>query len=512
MYDDIDPDEIFLDSSNLPEFDTYQFEGRIVKSLSKTTIYVLGSFFVGVVLVFLWKIGSLQVVRGSEYADISENNRLAHTYLFPERGVVFDINKNILAWNTLGADEFSLRAYTATSGLAHVLGYIKYPQADTSGIYYKTEYTGETGVEKMYNKTLNGKNGLKIIERNALLEIESESVIDPPEDGDDITLTIDARVQSQMYAFIKDLVYEKGFEGGAGVIMDIHTGGVLALTSYPEYSSAIMSDGQEIDIIEAYNNNEKKPYLNRVVSGRYTPGSIVKPIVAIAALNEGVITPEKKILSTGKLVVPNPWDPELSTVFNDWKAHGWTDMREAIAVSSDVYFYEVGGGFAPDKQEGIGIANIEKYARMFGMGEMTGIDLPGEIDGVIPNPEWKKENFDGEDWYVGNTYHTAIGQYGFQITPLQALRAIAAVASNGKLVVPHVLEDKNVVETQIDEIDPYYFRVVQEGMRQAVTAGTAAGLSVPYITIAAKTGTAEIGSSKSFVNSWIVGFFPYEDP
>ena len=205
VYDDIDPDEIFLDSSNLPDFDTYQFEGRIVKSLSKTTVYMLGFFFVGVISIFLWRIGFLQIVHGGEYADISENNRLAHTYLFPERGVVFDVNKNMLAWNTLGTDEFSFRAYTATSGLSHVLGYIKYPQSDTSGIYYKTEYTGETGVERMYNKILNGKNGLKIVERNALFEIESESVIDPPEDGDDIVLTIDARVQAQMYALVAEM-------------------------------------------------------------------------------------------------------------------------------------------------------------------------------------------------------------------------------------------------------------------------------------------------------------------
>ena len=355
VYEDIDPDEIFLDSRNLPEFDVHQFEGRIVKSISKTTIYVLGFFFVGVVSIFLWKVGSLQIVHGGDYVNISENNRLAHTYLFPERGVVFDTNNEALAWNTLGTDEFSFRAYTETSGLAHVLGYVKYPQADSSGVYYKTEYTGETGVEKMYNEVLNGKTGLKLIERNALLEIESERVIDPPEDGVEIVLTIDSDVQSHMYSFIEDLVYEKGFEGGAGIIMDIHTGGILALTSYPEYSPSIMSGGQEVDIIEAYNTDESRPYLNRVVSGRYTPGSIVKPFIAIAALNEGVITPDKKILSTGKLIVPNPWDPEKSTVFNDWKAHGWTDVREAIAVSSDVYFYEIGGGFAPDNQEGSGI-------------------------------------------------------------------------------------------------------------------------------------------------------------
>ncbi|MCK5027626.1 MAG: hypothetical protein KAS07_04355, partial [Candidatus Pacebacteria bacterium] len=411
-YDDIDPDEIFLDSRNLPEFDTYQFEGRIVKSLPKMAIVLLGVFFVLVVCIFLWRVGMLQIVHGNDYGDISENNRLSHTYLFPERGVIFDVNHNLISWNVLSEKEFSSRAYATTSGLSHVLGYVKYPQADSDGNYYKTEYTGDAGVEKTYNTKLNGKNGLKIIERNALLEIESENIIDPPTDGEDITLTIDVRVQTKLYSFIKDLAYEKEFKGGTGIIMNVNSGAVLALTSYPEYNSTIISNGEDAETIAQYAVDENKPYLNRAISGRYTPGSIVKPFVAIGALNEGVITPEKSILSTGKLVVQNPWNPELSTVFTDWKAHGWVDVRDALAVSSNVYFYEVGGGFEPDGQEGIGIAKIERYVRMFGLGETSGIDIPGEVDGVIPNPQWKADNFDGEDWRIGDTYNTAIGQYG----------------------------------------------------------------------------------------------------
>lgn len=513
---DIDPDEIFLDSSNLPDFDTQQFEGRIVSPISKTSVIFLGAFFVCVVAVFLWKIGTLQIINGKAYADVSENNHLAYTFLFPKRGVVQDRNDELLAWNVPNegstTNDFIKRAYTNLPGLSHVLGYVKYPQADDSGNYYKTEYSGESGVEKIYNQMLNGENGLKIIEKDALLNVKSESVIDPPKDGADLTLSIDQKVQTKLYTLIESLVHDRGFEGGSGVIMDVHTGEILALTSYPEYDPTVMSKGEDRETIAGYNTNGAKPYLNRVISGRYTPGSIVKPFMAIGALNEGVVTPERSIFSSGELVLPNPYHPEFPSVFKDWQPQGWVDMRKAIAVSSDVYFYEIGGGFAPDNQKGMGIENIEKYARMFGIASTTGIDLPGEVDGVIPSPEWKAKNFNGEDWRVGDTYHTVIGQYGFQVTPIQMVRAMGALATDGMLVTPHVASQKQTVSSQIKGIDSYYYRVVREGMRRSVTEGTSMPLNVNYLSIGAKSGTAELGAAKNRVNSWIMGFFPYDKP
>ena len=509
-YDDIAPDEIFLDSSNLPQFDVYQFEGRMVKSIPRSSIYLLGGFFVIVVLVFLWRVSVLQIQDGATYAAQSENNRLSHTNIFSGRGSIFDKNKKMLVWNVPNdTHDFALRSYVATSGFAHVLGYIKYPQTDNSGNYYETEYVGNTGVEKTYNDILNGKNGLKIVETDALMDTMSESVIEPPINGEDITLTIDARVQEKLFELIKDLTFEKGFSSGSGIIMDVNTGEIITLVSYPEYDLNVLVEGTDEETIVGYSVDEKKPYFNRAISGRYTPGSIVKPFVALGALNEGVISPDKKILSTGSISIPNRWNPELNTVFNDWKAHGWVDVKDALAVSSNVYFYEVGGGF--EDQSGIGIRNIEKYMRMFGIGEISNIDIPGEEEGVIPNPEWKEDNFDGEVWRVGDTYNTAIGQYGFQVTLVQMVRAIGAIATNGLLTTPHV-GNREVETKKITEVGQQHFEVVKTGMRQAVTAGTAAGLNVPQVKVAAKTGTAEVGISKKNVNSWIVGFFPYDNP
>ena len=509
-YEDIAPDEIFLDSSNLPQFDVYQFEGRLIKSISKTSIYFLGGFFVIIVIIFLWRVGVLQIRDGAIYAAQSENNRLSHTYIFSGRGIISDRNNTLLAWNVPNEDyDFASRSYIATSGFAHVLGYIKYPQTDSSGIYYETEYIGNTGVEKTYNNILNGKNGLKIVETDALMKIRSESIIEPPLNGKDITLTIDARVQAKLFELIQDLSIEKDFAGGSGIIMDIDTGGVIALTNYPEYDLNILVDGSDRETIAGYNSDKKEPYFNKAVSGRYTPGSIVKPFLALGALNEGVITPEKKILSTGSISIPNKWDSEKTSVFKDWKAHGWVDMRDALAVSSNVYFYEVGGGF--EDQKGIGIENIEKYMRLFGIGEISGIDIPSEEVGVIPNPKWKEENFDGEPWRIGDTYHTAIGQYGFQVTLTQMVRAVSAIATDGILMTPHVGTRKSESK-KITEIDKQYFDVVKTGMRRAVTDGTASGLNIHQVKVAAKTGTAEVGISKSRVNSWVIGFFPYDKP
>ncbi len=507
---EIAPDEIFLDSRNLPNFDVYQFEGRLEKPISKNTIFILGLFFILVGVVFVWRIGILQILKGEAFVAQSENNRLRHTPIFSERGIIYDRNKIELAWNIPSKDIFSKRAYLNKSGLSHILGFIGYPARDSRGNYYQTDFVGKDGLELFYDKELNGKNGLKITETDALMNIRSESVIKTPEDGENLTLTIDSVVQNKLYEFMERLAKDKGFSGGSAVIMDIQTGGLLALASFPEYSSSILSEGKNISAIRQFQTDKRKPFLNRAVSGLYTPGSVVKPFMAIAALTENIITPEKKILSTGSISIQNPYYPELKSVFKDWRPQGWVDMRDALAVSSNVYFYEIGGGF--EGQKGLGISNIEKYVKMFGLGKKTGIDLSEEAKGVIPNPAWKAENFNGEPWRLGDTYHTVIGQYGFQVTPLQMARGIATIANGGKLVTPRLVKNEKVKSVTLKSISKNSFDVVRSGMRQAVTDGTAKGLNISQVQVAAKTGTAEVGISKKRVNSWVVGFFPYKNP
>lgn len=509
---EIDPDEIFLDSSNLPQFNTDQFEGRLDKPITRGTFISLGIFFVVIFIIFFSRVWYLQIKNGENYFFKSENNSLRHTLIFAERGIISDRNNELLAWNVVNPEnpDISLREYSLISGISNIVGYLKYPTKDKSGFYYQKEFDGKDGVEKYYNDLLSGENGLKITETDALGKITSESVIQNPGLGKNIRLSIDSRVQSKLYESMVETAKNVGFKGGAAVIMDVHNGEILAMTSFPQYDSQVVTDGSDVKQINSWFSSSYKPFLNRAISGLYTPGSIVKPFVALGALSEGIIDPEKKILSTGSISLPNPYFPDLKSVFMDWRSHGWVDMRQALAVSSNVYFYEIGGGF--EDQKGLGISNIEKYTKMFGLDEKTGIDLPGEKSGNIPNPEWKKENFNGEDWRIGDTYHTAIGQYGFQVTPLEIVRAVASVANEGTLVTPHVLLDGGSYPTREVPIKKEHFKIVKEGMRLGVLEGTAKNLNIAGVEIASKTGTAELGVSKEEVNSWATGFFPYQNP
>ena len=517
------PDEIFLDSTNLQNFDLQQFEGRIEKPISKRTIIFVGLFFIVVIISFTVRLGYLQIQKGEAYYTRSQNNTLNKQIIFADRGIIYDRNKKELAWNKKIEDNpaatspigtvFPIRSYLS-GGFSHLLGYISYPAQDKSGNYWQPEFVGKNGLEKEYGDKLKGTNGSKIIETDALGKIKSENIVNAPKRGEDLTTTVDSRIQKELFSLIKSSSERNNsFTGGSGAIMNIQNGEVLTLTSYPEYDSEVLSLGKDSKTINSYSTDKRKVFLDRAISGLYTPGSIVKPFLALGALAEGIIDPYKKILSTGSISIPNPYFPDQNTVFKDWKAHGWTDMRQSIAVSSDVYFYTIGGGFGG--QKGLGIVNIEKYSRLFGIGEMTGIDLPNEKDGTIPNPEWKIKNFAGDPWRIGDTYHTAIGQYGFQVTPVQMVKATAAIANNGSLVTPHILlNDTTKILTTTKKIDVKSddFTVVREGMREAVTDGTAVSLNVPYVKIGAKTGTAQIGLLKNKVNSWVIGFFPYDNP
>ncbi len=512
---EIAPDEIFLDSENLPHFDTQQFEGRIEKPISKATILVLGISFIVFGGAFLSRLGALQVKEGEAYYNRSLNNSLRKEPLFAYRGVIYDRQGTELAWNSIPkeGEEIPKRTYIDEPGFGLVLGYVGYPKKDKNGYYYEEEYKGKDGVEKQFNDALSGVNGLKLEETDVSGDIISESTINPPNDGKNLDLSIDSRIQKAMYEAIGSLSGPGEYRGGAGAIMDIKTGELIALTSYPEYRSGILSDGEDSAKINEYLTDSRKPFLNRALSGLYTPGSIVKPFIGLAALTEGIISPNTTIWANGSISVPNPYFPDLKTIFKDHGVFGYVDIRKAIAISSDVYFYEIGGGF--ESQKGLGILNIGKYARLFGIAEKTGVDLPGEIDGTIPSPEWKAKNFKGDQWRVGDTYNTSIGQYGFQVTPLQMARAMGALSSEGTMVTPTILkkeDDKETPTTELAGFDPANYQVIFDGMRKVVTEGTAQALNVPYVKVAGKTGTAQVGISKQNVNSWMVGFFPYDNP
>jgi len=505
----IDFDEIFLDSSNLPAFNTGRLEGRIEMPLSRTGMYAVGVVFSLIAFVFLIQLYRLQIVHGQEYAERSANNHIDTSLLFAERGVIFDRNGERLAWNAESAEnrDFAERVYTDRKGLGQLLGYVNYPRKDSSGFYFRTEYVGKGGVEESFNTMLAGENGEQILEVDVFGNPISEHVVHMPNNGDSVTLTIDARLSEALYEHIATSSHKAEFRSGAGAIMDVETGEIIAMTSYPSFDPEAMTRGDEA-LLQEYREDRRLPFLNKVVAGLYTPGSIVKPFVALAALTEKTISPEKVIVSTGALTIPNPYTPSQPSIFTDWKAHGAVTMRRAIAVSSNVYFYVVGGGYLD--QKGLGIAKIDAYMKTFGFDTETGVRLPGEERGIVPNPEWKKEVFD-EEWRLGDTYHTSIGQFGFQVTPLEMLRAYAAIANGGTLLRPLIAQDEKQEPVELPLSDDA-LRVIHEGMKLGAEEGTARALNRPEMAFAGKTGTAELGSKKEFVNSWVIGFYPYEKP
>src|SRR3989344_2773490 len=510
---EIAPDEIFLDSSNLPRHDEEQFEGRVEHPVERKTLVGIGIVFSLALLIFFGRAYDLQIARGAEYSEISRQNRLDRTVAFASRGLIYDRTGRELAWNVASSTSFSYRRYSTIPGLSHFLGFVIYPKRDANGTWWREETGGVSGAELAYDFLLRGQNGSTMIETDALGRVERENVTATPQSGADLTLTIDADVQSKLFSLLSQHARDKGFQGGASVIMDVRTGEILSLVSFPQYDNQSFTDGNTSEIRAAI-SNPRTPLLNRAVAGLYTPGSIVKPMFAVAALNEGIISPDKKILSTGAITIPNPYNPELPSVFRDWAVHGLVDMREALAVSSDEYFYTIGGGFGG--QQGLGINRLDEYARKFGIGAPTGITLLGEEEGVIPTPEWKEAVFGPEDpWRIGNTYHTVIGQYGFQVTPIQAVRFIGAIANGGKMLKPQLMASSTQVSADL-EIPDSYLQIVREGMRMAVTStrrdATVKALNIGGIEIAAKTGTAQTGARNESMNSWSVGFWPAQNP
>lgn len=516
---EIAPEDIFLDSSNLPEHNKTQFEGRVERPMSRRAIFGVGVVFVFIAAIFSGRAFELQVAQGASFTQISLENSLSSNIIFAQRGIIYDRNGTELAWNVAAPQTgtstrlYALRQYISAPGFSLLLGFLTYPQEDKQGNWWKIDYSGVSGLELEYNSLLEGQNGASMVETDAHGTIVRSDIETPPVDGQNLTLSIDSDVQTKLYQDIVQGAAVDGFVGGAGIIMNVQNGQILALTSFPQYDNNAFVQGDSA-AIQAANANANAPLLDRAVGGLYAPGSIIKTIFAAGALDSGLFTPGTTVDSTGEYVIPNPYNPSEPSIFKDWTAHGVINMETALAVSSDQYFYVVGGGYGG--QQGIGITGLDKYAQEFGLGSTTNIALPGEQPGVIPSPAWKARAFPSDPtWLLGDTYHTAIGQFGFQITPIQAVRFVAAIANGGKLMTPQLLASSTPQFTQIP-ISDADLAVVRAGMRLAITSDRTDAidniLNIPGIQLAVKTGTAQLGTHNQWVNSWIVGYWPANDP
>jgi len=418
-----------------------------------------------------------------------------------------------------------IRYYPDGETISHLIGYtgkIKSEELKAAPEFYTiSDYIGRDGLEKSYEEILRKNPGKLKIERDAQGHIISKETIQLPESGKSLVLWLDSELQKKIQEELEKEIKIVGAKGGVAVALDPKTGGVLALVSYPSIDNNLFSKRISQEEWKEIEEDPLKPLFNRAIAGTYLTGSTIKPLIASAALEEKIISPEKKINAQGKILVQDQWNPEKIWEYKDWAVHGWTDIRKAIAQSVNVYFYTIGGGYGD--QKGLGPTKIKEYLEKFGWNQKTGIDLPGEAEGFIPDKEWKKKTFPNDPgWWDGDTYNLSIGQGFLQITPLEVAASFVSIANGGKLLQPQVV--KEIIDSKknpIEEIKPKVIRenfikpenlqIVREGMRQAVTSGSATGwLDQLRVPAAAKTGTAELG--KEFYNNWVTVFAPYEDP
>lgn len=402
--------------------------------------------------------------------------------------------------------------------LSHILGYtgkISREELDSlEGNYSIIDYLGKAGLEKVWENKLRGQNGLRSFETDAFGRRGKLISQTPAIDGYNLQLSIDLNLQRKVEEILKEWLDYLNLERASVIISNPQNGEILSMVSLPAYDNNVFAQGISSTNYQELINDPNRPLFNRSIGGEYPAGSTIKPLISAAALEEGLITENTSFLSTGGIRI-GQW------FFPDWLSggHGRVDVRRAIADSVNTFYYYIGGGY--QDFSGLGLDNLVKYSRLFGLGEKTNIDLLGEASGLVPTREWR-ERVKNERWYIGNTYHFSIGQGDVLVTPLQMLNSTAAIANGGILYQPrlvtHIRNSSDEVIEEIDKtiirqdfIDDYNLNIVRQGMRQAVTHGSARRLSLLNFTTAGKTGTAQWSSQRS-PHAWFSGFAPYENP
>ncbi len=538
---------------------------------------------VGLLVVRLWQ---LQVRDGAYYRNLSYNNRTRSVVLHPIRGLIYDRNGILLANSVpsfnlyvqlndvpnrealigkliefLALDESELNKKIQAKGretlvrlkgglslkeativeshrldlpgvvirpefernnpqgsyAAHVLGYVGVvSEEQLAGEEFQGlspgSIIGQDGVERIYDKTLRGRAGSKLIEVDALGHEKRMISVDKPQAGNDVRLTIDFRLQK----LAEDLL---GEEAGAIAALEPQTGEILALASRPGFAPNALSRGLSSNEWNAILQDTSHPLMNRAIQGQYPPGSTFKIIVATAALETNAIDLTDTLQCGGEFRLGK-------RIFRDWKAdgHGAVNLRKATADSCDVYFYRLG--------HRMGMETIAAYAKQFGLGARTGVDLPSEGTGFIPSPEWKRQTR-GEPWYPGETVHASIGQGYVTVTPLQMAKVIATIANNGILPQPHVvrgarrsaresIEKRTPTQARPFMLQPRQLKGIQSALEAVVIEGTAQRAQSSMVKIAGKTGTAQVVSLRRDSeeetprqfrdHAWFVAYAPLENP
>ena len=498
------------------------------------------------------------------------------------------IQEKTMDWPGISVEIDTVRDYPTGSLTASIIGFLG-PISSLEEEYYtdrgfvtNRDKIGYAGLERFYESILSGKPGKRVVEVDVGGQIIRDAVpVIPPLSGQNIYTTLDTRLQQASESILLDEIGdwnayfgELRITSGVVIAMNPQSGEILAMVSYPTYENNRMARVIPTYYYEQLNADARNPLLNQAVGAELPAGSVFKLSTALGALNEGVITPEQVITTPPEIQLANkytPNDPGKSTTYVDWNDEGFGELNfiGGMANSSNVYFYQLGGGDAEELgtgipgevPEGLGICRLGTYARALGYGDFLGIELPDEADGIIPSPKWKRIAH-GENWSTGDTYITSVGQGFVTATPLQILMSAATIANDGKLMQPTIIgritdadgetilpfEPTMKWDTTLDPIidiysdptsaggceakltgekttvEPWVIEIIQEGMRAAVTDGTLEDVFENIgIAVAGKTGTAEY--CDTFANekglcipgswpshAWTLAYAPYDNP
>ena len=544
-------------------------------------IKVLGWLCVLVIAILIGRAGYLQIYDGEHYAALAEGNRIRIIPAMAPRGTFYDCNGELLVQNRPGftvsllpltapisedvvqrlsgllkvpaediekkiashsgfdpiriktdvtADIVSIieeqkenypgvvieilpiRDYMNKEEAAHTFGYVseindmELEKLKDKG-YKSGDIIGKFGLEKIYDQELRGVNGGEQVE----VDVSGKPVQiigrKEPIPGDDLYLTIDKELQTAAEKAVDEQLKLIHANAAAAVAMNPQTGEVLAIVSRPAFDPNLFAHGISTKDWNALNNNPYHPMDNKAITGEYPPGSTFKIVTGTAALTEGVVTPEELIMDTGHHWIIPKGNAE-------GEALGLINFRQAMAHSDNVYFYEMGNR--------LGIDRLEKYARMFGLGKTTGIDLPYEASGLVANRKYKELNFEDGEWYLSETFDAAIGQGFNLVTPLQAAMLMGEIAADGKRFRPHLVrrivgpDGSTVKEFKPEllstlDVSPSVLKLVQDGLHDVTKYGTARSAFQGFpIDIAGKTGTAENSHGRD--HGWFVAYGPFENP
>jgi len=515
--EELEPEEILLDS----EEKKTEEKGRLELPIKTSVFSTIFLFLLFLFLAIFFRVFYLNTIEGEKYTAKAVNNYLRISFVPAPRGEIYSSDGVLLAGNiekeitetnsnqnNILKKEY-IRTYPDGIIFAHILGYLNFVDSDdlkADSYYQLNDKIGRSGIENKYENFLRGEKGRidKVVNSKGELIKESEKIVLQPVQGDKLILNINAGLQKKLYESITKKAPDKN---ASAIALDPQTGKVLALVSIPSY------DNNSVSTVQG-------SFFNRTIAGKYPSGSIIKPLIAAAGLEEGIITTQTKINCQGKILIPG------TSIFKyDWKTHGITNLNKALAESCNIYFFGVGGGYGDI--QGLGIQKIKKYLDSFYIEDKLGIDLPGEKIGFVPTEEWFNENRAADEkrsWSIDDVYNVSIGQGSFEATPLHMAVALSAIANGGKVYQPQIVSKiLSIDDTTIETIEPKVLNenfisseniaAVKEGMRQCVVSSTGSCrqlLSLP-VTSGGKTGTAETAGDQE-PHAWFVSFAPYEDP